>query len=230
MNTAQEDSEPRSHRPSTEKRHRELHDRLVAAAEALIADSGLANLRARVLANTVGCSLGQIYNVFPDLDALVLVVNGRTLEAIDAAIRKIASRSGPVDRLVRLAHAYLDFATGHRQRWEALFQHKMPKGRPMTPWFAERQGIAFSHIEGPLAELAPDLANHDRALLARSLFAAVHGMVALGLDEKVATMPASVLRAQIRLVVAAIARGISTDGGAPQAAARSSAARRVAAP
>jgi hypothetical protein len=106
----------------------------------------------------------------------------------------------------------------------------MPDGRPVTPWFAERQGIAFSHIEDPLAELAPKLANNDRALLARSLFAAVHGMVALGLDEKVATMPKRVLRAQIRVVVEAIARGIRTDGGAPQATARSSTARRVAAP
>jgi AcrR family transcriptional regulator len=196
MDIVQEHSESRSHRPSTTARRQDLHDRPIGAAETLIAGAGLANLRARVLADTAGCSVGAIYDVFPDLDALMLVVNGRTLEAIDATMRKVASKNVPVDRLVRLAHAYLDFATEHRQRWEALFQHKMPDGRPVTPWFAERQGIAFSHTDGSLAELTPQLANHDRALLARSLFAAVHGIVALGLDEKVATMPARVLQSQ----------------------------------
>ena len=80
----------------------------------------------------------------------------------------------------------------------------------MPPWFAERQAAAFSHIEGPLAVLAPDMDHHARALLARSLFAAVHGVVTLGLDEKVAAMPMPALRAQLRLVVEALGFGLGT--------------------
>ena len=189
-------------------RHQDLHDRLVAAAEAAIGHVGLANLRARNLAETAGCSVGAIYGVFPDLDALVLAVNGRTLDAIDAAMRDAGSRGGPVHRLVRLADAYLEYAAAHRLLWNALFQHRMPHGRPITPEYADRQIAAFSHIEAPLGVLRPGLPDKQRALLARTLFAAVHGMVELGLDEKVAAMPLPVLRAQIRTVVEAIARGL----------------------
>ena len=202
-------SERRSQRASTTVRRQGLHDRLVDAAEAAIAESGLSHLRARSLAEAVGCSVGAIYGVFPDLEALVLEVNGRTLHEIDQAMRKAASDLGPVEHLVRLAQAYLDYAAVHRQLWSALFLHVMPEWRPAAPWYAERQEAAFSHIETPLETLAPRLRPEERALLARSMFSAVHGMVALGLDEKVAAMPMPVLRAQVRLIVEAIARGLA---------------------
>ncbi len=169
------------------------------------AETGLANLRARSLAEAVGCSVGAIYGVFADLDALVLAVNGRTLDAIDAMLRgRPPARPG---RTAGAAGRRPTWATRRRTgpRWRALFQHRMPEGGPVHAWYAERQVAAFSHIEGPLAALRPDLPDARRVLLARTLFSAVHGMVELGLDEKVASMPLPVLRAQLRTVVEAVA-------------------------
>ena len=60
-----------------------------------------------------------------------------------------------------------------------------------------------------MALLRPDLPQVECALLARTLFSAVHGMVALGLEGKVAAVTLPVLRAQVRVVVAAIARGLA---------------------
>ncbi len=209
MNTAQGKPEPRPRRNTTAQRHQELHDRLLIAAEQAIATDGLPNLRARALAEAVGCSVGAIYGVFPDLDALILAVNGRTLEAIDAVMRDAGPGDDAADHLVRLADAYLCYAAMHRQRWSALFRHRLPEGRTVTPWYTERQAAAFAHIETPLAVLQPGLPEAERALLARTLFSAVHGMVELGLDEKVVAMPLPVLRAQVRLVVQAIAGGLT---------------------
>jgi AcrR family transcriptional regulator len=208
MNNVQGKSEQRSNRP-TLLRHQELHDSLLMAAEAAIASGGLANLKARAVAETVGCSVGAIYGVFADLDALMLAVNGRTLDAIAAALALVPARGGPADHLARLAEAYLGYAAANGPRWRALFQHRMPVGRPVTPGYAERQLAAFSFIEAPLADLRPDLSSAKRTLLARTLFSAVHGMVDLGLDEKVASLKPAELRAQIRLVVSAIAAGLS---------------------
>jgi AcrR family transcriptional regulator len=147
--------------------------------------------------------------VFPDLDALILAVNGRTLDAIDAAMRETEPGIGAAEHLARLADSYLSFAVANRQRWRALFQHQLPPGRAITSAYAQRQAIAFSWVEAPLVNLQPGLAPPSRALLARSLFAAVHGMVELGLDEKVAEMPLPVLRDQIRLIVRAVASGLA---------------------
>jgi AcrR family transcriptional regulator len=208
MNAVQDKIEHGSQKIPTSVRHRDLHDRLLDAADRVIAVDGLPNLRARTLAETVGCSVGAIYGVFADLDALILAVNSRTLDEIGEALRQ-AGGDTPRQRLVQLAQAYLDYAVANRPRWMALFRHRLPPGRSITESHAQRQMAAFSQIEGPLAALCPALADDDRALLARSLFSAVHGMVELGLDEKVAALELPVLRDQIRIVVEAVAIGLT---------------------
>lgn len=208
MNGVQAKPAQRSQRGATASRHQDLHDRLLTAAEQAIAEDGLSSIRARTLADAVGCSVGAIYGVFADLDTLILAVNGRTLDAISAALQQ-AGGDEAAERLVNLANAYLDYAVANRPRWMALFKHRMPPGQAITPSYAERQAAAFAEVEGPLAALCPTLSSEARALLARTLFSAVHGMVELGLDERVAAMPLPVLRAQIALVVEAIAAGLS---------------------
>ena len=56
---------------------------LIDAAENAITTGGLSALKARDLAIEVGCALGAIYNVFPNLDSLVFEVNARTLTAFE---------------------------------------------------------------------------------------------------------------------------------------------------
>ena len=203
-----ETSEPRRQRSSTTARHQDLHGRLLDAAEAAIETHGLASVRARLLAEAVGCSVGAIYGVFPDLDALILTVNGQTLTAIEAALRAAGHGSGPADHLIRLALAYLDYATTHRNRWRALFAHRMTGGQAVPDWYLARQAAAFAEVEGPLGRLQPGLQANERATLARSIFSAVHGVVDLGLDEKVAEMKLPELRRQTAFVAGALAAGL----------------------
>jgi AcrR family transcriptional regulator len=196
-------------RPATAIRYRDLRAELLAAAERLIETRGLAHLRARDLANLAGCSLGAIYNVFSDLDELILAVSANTLTAIDRDMAEIEGED-PLQRLTAMADAYLTYAARNRLRWEALFSHRMPADAVVPQWFRDIQNVAFSHIAGPLAQLRPDLPEEVRELLGRSIFASVHGMVALGLDKRVAPMDLPVLRSQIALVVSAIVHGLST--------------------
>lgn len=197
-----------AHSPVVAARHQALQDRLIAAAEATIAGEGLTAIKARALAVAAGCSIGAIYSVVPDIDALVLAVNGRTLDAIGAALANVPERGNPAEQLVRRAEAYLAYAAANRPRWQALFQHRMPEGEPVPADYTARQVAAFSFVEAPLAALLPALPPAKRTVLARTLFSAVHGMVELGLAEKVASLKPADLRAQIRIVVAAIAAGL----------------------
>lgn len=178
-----------------------------------MAADGLAALRARALAERVGCSVGAIYSVFADLDGIILAVNARTLAQIDRAMAGVGATADPVAHLVHLATAYLDYAAGARRRWAALFQHTLGDGRTAPDWYARQQETAFSHVEAPLGRLCPGLPVADRGLLARTLFSAVHGMVALGLDEKVAAMSLPALRGQVETIVTAMARGLAHEEG-----------------
>ena len=194
-------------------RYAALRTRLIDAAERTIAERGLAALKARDLAAEAGCAIGTIYNVFEHLDELVLAVGSRTLAMLDAALEAARSR-GPyssaeeaIADLVRLALAYLDFAARHQVRWRALFEHRIGEAHSLPDGYVEQQRVLFGQVEGPLAMLLPGLDDERRRVLARTLFSAVHGVVALGLEEKLVSLPLSDLRQQVVAIVRAIATG-----------------------
>jgi AcrR family transcriptional regulator len=196
-------------------RRRKLRDDLIEAAGATIEREGLRGLKARDLAIEVGCAVGAIYNVFADLDDLVFAVNALTLEQLEATLT-VAShdRADPhgsaIKTLVHLGLAYTDYAAAHTRRWRALFDHRLPEGRDIPTWYRANLHRLFDYIEQPLRELAPSLANEQRVLLARSLFSAVHGIVLIGLEEKLQSIPLSVLRAQVTAMIEAFGRGLAT--------------------
>lgn len=203
-------------RAATQERRQQVHDALVAAAEKAIGKGGVPAIRARDLAEEVGCAVGAIYNVFPDLDALILEVNGRTLAEIGALVAKAdrkAAGVGAEARLDQLAQAYAGFAASHLQRWRALFEHRMAGGKPVPDWYLERQRELFASVEEPVAELCPKLDAKAVALLARTLFSAVHGLVSLGLDEKLMPMPREVLRQQTSVLIETIVAGLLARDG-----------------
>src|SRR5262249_13805932 len=103
----------------TAARRDELREALLAALEQTGVTQGWQALRARDLARDVGCAVGAIYNVFPDLDALVFAAKGRTLDLLDreladavGAVAAVGSVSTDVAtrQLLALADAYLRFA------------------------------------------------------------------------------------------------------------------------
>ena len=199
--------------PAVERRA-ELKEALLRAAERAIETRGLEGVRARDLAREAGCAVGAIYNVFDDLDSLVLRVNLRTLASFEAFLARSAREpadadaGAAVDDLVRLAAGYLAFASAHPRRWRALFQHRMADEKPVPDWYLDEQVRLFRYIERPLCALQPQLGAGERTLLARSLFSAVHGVVSLGLDEKLGAIPLDALASQVERIIAAIGRGL----------------------
>jgi hypothetical protein len=108
-----------------------------------------------------------------------------------------------------LAATYLNFAHANGLRWRAVFDHRLPKGRDVPDWYRASQRRLFGYVEAPLRALQPSASDQRLALLARSLFSAVHGVVELGLDEKLQPLPVDILREQVAVVAAAIGRGVA---------------------
>ena len=206
----------------TAERRRNLKESLIDAAEQGISSYGLPGLRARSLAERIGCAVGAIYNVVADLDELIMLVNSRTLAALErdllvagAAHAKRLGGDTAIDRLCRMALAYLDFATTRRLRWRAMFDHRLPPGKAMPDWYLDDQMRLFSYVEGPVGELLPGVSSARRALIARTLFSAVHGIVTLGLEEKLQALAPEDRREQRTFAVAALARGLREAVGDP---------------
>jgi AcrR family transcriptional regulator len=198
---------------NTVTRREHLREALTDAAARAIAQHGLSGLKARALADEAGCAVGAIYNVVADLDELVLLANARTLAALEQALGAAASQGhGPdwaIGQLVKLALAYLEFAASHRKQWQALFEHRLASGQSPPEWYQRDLERLFEYVERPVEELQPDTTRARRALLARSLFSAVHGLVMLGLEEKLQFIPLPALREQVTTIVTALGFGLA---------------------
>lgn len=186
-----------------EARRAALRDALIQHAETRIEADGLKNLRARDLAKDAGCALGAIYNVFGDLDDLVLTVNARTFKRLGATVAESLADApqDATEQLIVMSHAYHQFATDNFNLWRALFDIERPRGETAPDWYLQEMGQLFAYIDAPLSALYPDYDDETRALLTRGLFSSVHGIVLLGLEEASAGVPAAHLRKMISLVL-----------------------------
>ena len=199
--------------PLSERRQTQLVA-LIDAAERRIAEGGATSLRARDLAGDIGIALGGLYNIVADLDELLLRVSSRTLgrlgEALSAASDALPLKTtdDAVTRLVAIAHAYLHFARDNLRLWRTLFEVRLAAGTALPAWAADDQLRLFRHVAEPLALLVPDMDEAQQTLAARTLFAAVHGIVTLGLEERLVAVPLTALEAQIEWLVRAACRGL----------------------
>lgn len=192
------------------ERREKLRSDLIAAAERMIASRGLAGLKTRDLAREIGCANGAVYNLVTDVDELILRVGSRTLLRLDEAL-SLATSAGepsPQESLIRIALAYCDFAAENLQLWRALFEHRMEADKVVPDWSVHDQLQLFRHIYQPLAALFPERSPEELGITARSLFSAVHGMVALGLEQKLVAVPLPALRKEIATLVRAMIDGL----------------------
>jgi len=194
----------------TLERREKLRDALIVAAEQAIAAKGLAGLKTRDLAREIGVANGAVYNLVADVDELILKVGSRTLARLDQALTAAETNgpASPAETLVRVGLAYCDFAADNLELWRALFEHRMERGKPIPEWAISEQMALFRHIYAPLARLFPKRSTDELSVTARSLFSAVHGMVALGLEQKLIAVPISALREEIATIVRAMVSGL----------------------
>jgi AcrR family transcriptional regulator len=193
------------------ERRAKLREDLILAAERRIAAGGLAGLKTRDLARDISVANGAVYNLVDDVDELILRVGSRTLARLDASLTAAEGdgATSPRDTLVRIAVAYCDFAAGNLELWRALFEHRMTPGKPVPEWAVSEQMDLFRHIYRPLTKLFPKRRPAELGVTARSLFSAVHGMVLLGLEQKLIAVPVDALRKEIATIVRAMVDGLT---------------------
>lgn len=186
-----------------------LKVRLLQAAESVMATEGLAAVQARRIAQDGACSVGTLYNIFGDIDGLILATNERTLHDLGRVLLVAGQRSagsGLEVRLMALATAYLDFATVNRRRWRAVFEHTLPDTREVPASYQEDRRRLLALIESQLDSTIADA--QARSDAAHALFSAVHGIVLLSLDAKLGPFEPAMCERQIRFIIAHVVRGL----------------------
>jgi AcrR family transcriptional regulator len=200
MNNVQEESL----REQKKGRRRAL---ILEIARGLIASKGLRSLKVRDVAEAADCSIGSVYNEFGDFDGVILTVNRETVQALTARLVAVP-RADPIRQLHGLAATYLDFATEHPNLLRSLFEHRMEADRPFPEDILIMVMDAFRLMHEPLVRLMPGRNPSDVALLSRMMFSAVHGIISLGLEERMVAVPPESLRQQLAQFVDAHLKGL----------------------
>src|SRR5216683_6644660 len=189
MNNVQEES-------SREQKKGKRRLLLLEIARGLIEANGLRSLKVRDVAEAADCSIGSVYNEFGDFDGLILTVNRETVQALTARLVAVPA-DDPIRQLHGLAATYLDFATEHANLVRSLFEHRMEEDRPFPEDILIIVMQAFALMHEPLVRLLPDKDPAEVALLSRMMFSAVHGIISLGLEERMIAVPPEKLRQQV---------------------------------
>jgi AcrR family transcriptional regulator len=172
-----------------------------------IAAKGLISLKVRDVAEAADCSIGSVYNEFGDFDGLILTINRETVTRLTEALRS-TNPADPRAELIGFAVGYLDFAVSNTNLLRALFEHRMEGGRPFPKDILDMVMEAFALMYPPLSRLLPDRDPAELALIARTMFSAAHGIVSLGLEDRMIAVPQDKLKAQLTQFVEAQLAGL----------------------
>src|SRR5437868_1295863 len=119
--------------------HAEVRVALINATLSLMEEGGLASVKARAVAEQAGVSVGTVYNLFGNVDQLILAANLKIYDELGAVgvgrmavierdLQKRIKAGKVADtprerlhaRLLGLGETYVEFVSANANRWSAL--------------------------------------------------------------------------------------------------------------
>lgn len=164
--------------------HDEMRARAVAAARADVVADGLAGLTARRIAGALGCSVGSLYNLFVDLDDLVLHVAATVVDDMHHALFDAPLSADPAEALAELALRYVRFAAEQGHLFAMVFEHVPGHERPTPRWHLDRIERLVDAVRAVAAPALAARGGGDPRLDVEVLWAAVHGIATLAQKDK----------------------------------------------
>lgn len=157
----------------------ELHEMALSAAEAIAGAEGIQGLTARKVAGRIGYSSGTLYNLFTDLDDLIIRMNARTLEKLYKALTAESRPGDTEEALKQLAYGYIRFTGENARLWSAVFEPSLPDRDSFPDWYQERVMRLLGLVAGALQPLFGPEDDAARMHHARVLWSGIYGMCAM---------------------------------------------------
>lgn len=153
----------------------QIKEMVLSAAEDLVVEGGLGQLRVRNIAVKIGYTVGSIYMVFENMNDLILHVKGRTLDAITDEMDQV-EEPNPEQCLEQLAGVYIKFASQNFNRWSMVFGHRVPENIEIPEWYQKKLDNVYGKFVAQYALLAPELSPGQRRQTALAFLGGIHGI------------------------------------------------------
>lgn len=190
----------------------ELRELILEASTELIESEGLAGLSAREIARRIGYSPGTLYNVFENLDDLILTIEGRMLDRLAGALAEVPPANDPRDHVQQLAAAYLKFTHDNPKLWNLLFEHHLTAQKAVPAWYQTKLEGLMSRVEEALAPVMDGADKETLERAARVLWAGVHGITSLSTADKLSIVTADAAGPLVHDLVSNYLNGLAPSG------------------
>jgi AcrR family transcriptional regulator len=170
----------------TEQRRQTLSEDALIAARGLAEAEGLAGLTARRISGQIGCSVGTLYNIFGNLDSLILYLNAGTFDALQQELIKLDRGGDPETRVRLTARTYIDFVRENANLWNVVFDHIWPPEHPIPDWYFAKTRELLTYLAEALAPLVPAGKHRTERSYqaATALWSGLHGICSLAAAGK----------------------------------------------
>ncbi|GAA3911355.1 TetR-like C-terminal domain-containing protein [Halomonas cibimaris] len=168
---------PRQHAPDT------LHTQVMAVCDRWLTTRPVHDLSLRAIAREVGCAPSTLLKLYGSFHNLLQYVNVETLARLQYTISSLKT-AAPEPWLRSLVHAYWQFSEQDCYRWQLLFDYPLADGGELDQRQSGLIEALFVEVETCLREFQPALGELEARELGRMLWGSVHGLVQLGLNER----------------------------------------------
>jgi AcrR family transcriptional regulator len=165
--------------------HGHLREALIDEACKQIEQEGAISLNLSKLAQKIGVSQPAVYRHFPNKQALAISVARRGLEQLTEDLRQATQdvQSDPFEGIRAITKAYIGFALNHTEITRMMFSMKERTAEPDLYNASKAAAVPiFCIVEE--AKRCDSLRNNDVEKTVRIIWAAIHGLAMLLMDEQ----------------------------------------------
>ncbi|MET0406776.1 MAG: TetR/AcrR family transcriptional regulator [Hyphomicrobium sp.] len=181
---------------------------ILDASQTIVERNGITGLSAREIARMIGYSPGTLYNIFENLDDVLLTLQvqlmGRTVEHL----KRVPLGSDGEKNIETLAYAYVDFALVNRRMWNLFLAHNLPAGKTVPAPFHDYTNSLVEIIRNALTPIAPNMPRDDIDTTVRALWAGLNGITAFAATEKGVYITPATAQAYAKELVTTFLRGL----------------------
>jgi AcrR family transcriptional regulator len=165
--------------------HGHLREALIDEAFKQIEQEGAIALNLSKLAQKIGVSQPAVYRHFPNKQALTICVAQRGFEQLAEALQQatVPMQSDSFEGIKAIASAYVAFALNHTEMTRLMFSMKERTTDPALYSASKSASVPlFKIVEA--AKCRNSLRNQDVDKTVRIIWAAIHGLAMLLMDEQ----------------------------------------------
>ncbi len=166
----------------------ELAELVIDATRHLVDELGPGRVTARKIADRIGYTPGTLYQRFANLNDIFLHVNAVNLAQLETQLgAAAASAETPIDAVLEMGYAYLNYAASHPNRFALMFTSHVPHGEDAPGHVQERVDALFALVTQQMSVIWPEADAETLELRARALWSGVHGVASLSVRDQLFT-------------------------------------------